>query len=320
MFFCFLITTTVLFFAAPVLAQMPLKIGLLVSGKQSESVFVADQLNTHLMRQSAASKLVVSIIPLAADHDLSQLPALARELVSNSPGLLVASSQAAARAFAQTGTKIPIIFVSASDPVVEKLVHSMNRPGANITGVFDYLDIDPKLTETACRWLTQDQRVVFVFYAGEKIAPDYKAIRAASTAFGCNVDFLGVSDLPEMRSKLQARAKAARFAVVMPMNFVFFKHSQQVIDFLNEEKIPAIYERASSARSGGLMAYGPKQDDVWKHVARIANRILSGESPATIPVERNRDVEFVINLKTATRIGYRPPSALLLSADRVIED
>jgi putative tryptophan/tyrosine transport system substrate-binding protein len=68
------------------------------------------------------------------------------------------------------------------------------------------------------------------------------------------------------------------------------------------------------------MAYGPKQRDIWKHIARIANRIFAGESPATIPIERDRDIEFVVNIKTAMRIGYSVPSTLLITVDSVIED
>jgi putative tryptophan/tyrosine transport system substrate-binding protein len=310
----------VLCFARWAFAETDIKVGLLISGTQTDAAFAEVQLSSALKPTAVQGKKTVSFITVISDNDLSKLPELARQIVNKNPRLLVASSQAAARALAETKTTIPVVFVSASNPVAEKLVSSMNRPGANITGIFDYLDLDPKLTETACRWLIENKRVLFIYFAGEKTQPDFNGINKAGVMLGCQVDFLAVLDFHDLKSKVLSRAQAGRFAVVMPMNFVFFKHSQEVIDFLNAEKIPAIYERTSNATNGGLLAFGPNQQHTWKHVARIANRILGGESPATIPVERNRDVEFVVNMKTAIQIGYRPPTALLLSADKVIEN
>jgi putative tryptophan/tyrosine transport system substrate-binding protein len=234
-------------FVTSAFAELPLTIGLLVSGTQSEADFAARQLKNHLKIPGVRDAQVISILPLVADNDLTKLPALARNLIDKKPSLLVANSHAAASALAKATTAIPIVFVSASDPVAEKLVNSLNRPGGNITGIFDYLDLDPKLTETACRWLAKDRRIAFVFFAGEKASPDFNAITAASTAQGCKVDFVAVHDFTELKSTLLARKRNGQFAVVMPMNFVFFKHSQAIIEFLNAEKIPAVYERASSA-------------------------------------------------------------------------
>jgi putative ABC transport system substrate-binding protein len=69
-----------------------------------------------------------------ADNHLDRLPDLAAELVNRPVNVIVANSLAAEAARALTKT-IPIVFVTADDPVTRGLVVSLSRPGANLTGL-----------------------------------------------------------------------------------------------------------------------------------------------------------------------------------------
>jgi len=74
------------------------------------------------------------------------------------------------------------------------------------------------------------------------------------------------------------------------------------------------------AESGFLLTYGPNLSASYAHLATYVDKILKGARPADLPVELPTSIEFVINAKTAKAIGVKFPQAMLLRADRVIEE
>jgi len=67
------------------------------------------------------------------------------------------------------------------------------------------------------------------------------------------------------------------------------------------------------------MSYGGRQADEWRVAGEYTARILKGERPGDLPVQRATRVDFVINLKTAKALGLTVPHNLLVLADEVIE-
>jgi putative ABC transport system substrate-binding protein len=70
---------------------------------------------------------------------------------------------------------------------------------------------------------------------------------------------------------------------------------------------------------GGLMAYGPRIEQMWNRAAYYVDRILKGAKPADLPVEQPREFEFVINLRTAQALGLTIPQHVLLQATEIIQ-
>jgi putative ABC transport system substrate-binding protein len=73
-----------------------------------------------------------------AEGKLDRFPALISELAQRKVAVLVVSTPQGALAAKQATTEIPIVFSIGSDPVEVGLVPSLNKPGGNLTGVYQF--------------------------------------------------------------------------------------------------------------------------------------------------------------------------------------
>ncbi len=100
---------------------------------------------------------------------------------------------------------------------------------------------------------------------------------------------------------------------------IFYAHRGQLIELAAKYHLPAMYELAQYVQKGGLMAYGPSINDMFRGMASYVDRILRGARPGDLPIERPSKFELIINLKTAKVLGLMIPQSLLQRADQVIE-
>jgi ABC-type uncharacterized transport system substrate-binding protein len=94
---------------------------------------------------------------------------------------------------------------------------------------------------------------------------------------------------------------------------------KRVFEFAAEQKLPAIYEYDSLVRDSGLMSYGPDMSELYDRASDLADRILRGERPGTLPYEQPTRFHLVINKKTLETLGLTIPAAILMRADEIID-
>jgi putative ABC transport system substrate-binding protein len=255
-----------------------------------------------------------------AENQTDRLPALAADLVSRGVALIVSNTEGSLAAKNATAT-IPIVFTVGGDPVKLGLVTSLNRPGRNITGVNWFS------TDLMAKHLEILQELVpRAAVIGCLVNPNFPGLtdqltelqRAAENA-GKRLRVLNASTRREINTGFRTLANEHVGALLVGPGPFFTAHRDQIIALADSYAIPSIYTERVWPKAGGLMSYSSSAIDAYRRAGVYAGRILKGEAPGNLPVDRSTKFEFVINLETAKALGLEVPATLLARADEVIE-
>lgn len=256
-----------------------------------------------------------------ANDQENELPRLASDLVAHKAAVIVAGGgSVVALAAKQAGGSIPIVFELGGDPVKLGLVASLNRPGANLTGVALFSNtIGPKRIE----FLHQIAKAKSIGLLVDPSNPNAKAEvqLAQDAAKSLSIRALTLEATAESEIE-QAFAKSHQVGLgglVVMATPLFVGRRDLLVALAARNSIPAIYPFPSFAEAGGLMSYGDDLADAFRQVGVYTARIINGERPADLPVVQPTKFEFVINLRTAKSQGLDVPATLLATADKVIE-
>ena len=100
---------------------------------------------------------------------------------------------------------------------------------------------------------------------------------------------------------------------------LFFRQREQIASLAARHGTPVIYPWREYVDASGLMSYGPNLAETYRMAGTYVGRILKGEKPADLPVQRSTRIETIINLKTAKALGLTVPQSIMLRADEVIQ-
>jgi putative ABC transport system substrate-binding protein len=255
-----------------------------------------------------------------AQHQHDRLPALAADLVSRQATVIVVVSTSATLAAKAATNTIPIVFSIGADPVQLGLVTSLNRPGANITGVYvQNAGVMGKRLELLHEAVPTAR--VIGYLANPKSAvtgPGTKALHEAARTLGVELRVLNATNESEIDTAF-AIAKERSVPLVVSTDNLFTDNPVQLAVLAARHAIPVIHAYREFAAVGGLMSYGPDLADAYRQVGTYAGRILKGAKATDLPVHQAVKVELIINLKAARALGITFPLPLLGRADEVLE-
>jgi putative tryptophan/tyrosine transport system substrate-binding protein len=265
----------------------------------------------------------------AAEGHVDRLPRLLDELAASKVDVLVTSGYPPALAAKQKNTAlavnqkttIPVVAFAAGDPVSTGLVSSLARPGGDITGISDVsAELTPKRMELLKQIAPALKRVAILWNAGDLgMTMRYRASETGAKALGISVQPLGVREPDDFEEAFAAMNREVPDAILMVSDSLTTLNRKRVFEFAAAHRLPAIYEFDSIVRDGGLMSYAPDLDESFARVAALVDRILKGARPKDLPFEQPTRFKLAINMKTAKALGLEVPTALLATADEVIE-
>jgi len=264
----------------------------------------------------------LTILFRAAGATNAELPALAQELVSLKPDVLVAATTPPALALKGATLTTPIVVIGVGDPIATGLVQSLAHPGGNITGTANAVEEwTAKRLQSVTEMLPELRCLSYLRNPANQSIMAHDADRKSiGQKLGIDFNIIDAST-PEQLDRILARPLDPRCggALFLPLDGLFYARRNQIAEYALREKAALFAAFREDAQAGALMAYGFNLDVQWRLGADYVDRILKGAKPADLPVQQPVNFETIVNLKTAKALGIQVPASLLLAADEVIE-
>jgi putative ABC transport system substrate-binding protein len=244
------------------------------------------------------------------------------ELVQAIPDVILANGSPIVAALRQETRTIPVVFAAVIDPLGQGFVTNLARPGSNITGFTNMeFTVLGKMLELLKEMAPNVIRATAIFNSmtGSYVPNYLRLSEASSTSLGIELAATPVRDVAEIEATIGNLGRQSGSSLILPPEPFTITHHKLIIAVADQHHLPAIYAYRSFVGEGGLMSYGPDPYDIFRRAASYVDRILRGETPSELPVQQPTKFEFVINLKTAKKLGLTVPDRLLALADEVIE-
>lgn len=244
------------------------------------------------------------------------LPGLAKEIVSESPDVIVAEATPAIAAVQHQTSSIPIVMSPSTDPIGSGFVKSFAHPGGNITG---FANMFGDLTAKSLEFLhlvVPNAKMVAVLMSSNPTHPGlFEVARTGAQKLGLTaLPFVAPTpaDLEQAFVEIRKASCDAIYVLADPYRPIIAK-------FAMSAHLPSIYQYSLFVEIGGLMSYGPDVLSIFKRAAIYVDKIIKGANPTNLPVEQPTKFDFVLNLKTAKVLGLSVPESVVVLADKVIE-
>ena len=303
----------------PALARDPPKITILHSGFPNRTPI--NLLFEALSKLGYENGRTATIDLQGGEGDSNRLKVLVAQIGTQKPDVIIAITSPAVVALKEAGLTVPVVFAFVPDPIGLGVVESLAKPGGNFTGVtYSEAGLAGKRFELLLDAIAGTKTVAVLWspsFPGH--ADALGSIRTSASMRGMEIfsrELKGLDDLePAFEDSIRAKAQAAVFMA----DNVMFGNRKLVAETALKHRLPTIHSFPPEVRDGGLMFYGPSNEENYQRSAALADKILKGARPSELPVEQPTKFQLIINLKTAKALGLMIPESFLLRADEVIE-
>ena len=258
-----------------------------------------------------------------AEGHFDRLPAMAADLVSRGVRVISAGAPDVAIRSAMGATNtIPIVFMTASDPVRAGFVSNLGRPEGNVTGVtLIAAELSAKRVELLHEIAPGVTRVALLVNPNnpDLMQDNIQQFSAACHRLGLEMLVVKAGSESEIESAFATAAQQGVRAMHIGADAYLSSRSHQVSSLALRYALPTSSESREGVAAGLLMSYGQSHADVFQQLGLYVGRILKGAKPAELPVLQPTKFELVINLKTAKVLRLRIPQFVLAHADKVMQ-
>jgi len=219
---------------------------------------------------------------------------------------------------------VPVVFAAVSDPVASGVVRGWDGSGTNLCG--------------ASNWIAP-ANVLDVFHLAVPGLHRLGMLRSATSGVVSAAEHAtmqahllslpaGHLELHEAVAKDAAGIDAAVAALLaknvdaiwIPIDITIYQNVPAVRKALGARKVPLLTTAAAGVRGGALVGALVDYPLHGRRTAALALDVLvRDKAPGSLPVDRMRGTQVVVNLATARQDGIELPLSLLAVADELID-
>jgi putative ABC transport system substrate-binding protein len=255
--------------------------------------------------------------------DADRIRALAAELVSLAPDVIVTAGGAGTRELQRQTQTIPIVITGAGDVSANGVVKNIAHPEGNVTGIANlYASIGGKWLELLKQAAPTVERVGLIYNpqlnaaVGSVYIP---SIEEAARALSVKVIKLPYQDAVDIVRVMDGFAAEVNGGLIVLPPPPAVSDRAAIHRLAAQHRLPAIWFAKQYAAEGGVLAYGSNELDRWRRACSFVDRILRGAKVSELPLEFPTKFELAVNLKVAKAIDLTIPENFLLRADELIE-
>lgn len=200
--------------------------------------------------------------------------------------------------------QIPVIFAAVSDPLATGVVESIEAPGANVTGTSDFLDTTAVMNLIFAANPEAD-KIGLLYDLGQDASTtainDAKAYLDAK-----NIEYVERTGTTVDEVSLAADALIADEvdAIFTPSDNTIMQAELTIYEKLADAGIPHYTGADSFALNGAFLGYGVDYANLGVETANmIAEVLLDGKEPATLPVKTFDNGTATINTEVCEKLG-----------------
>ena len=255
----------------------------------------------------------------SAEGRSDRFAGLAKDLVRAKPDVIVTRGTPAALAARDAGS-VPVVMAAAADPIGNKIVTSLPRPGGHVTGLATIVnELHGKRLEVIRQVLPYAKQIAyFVNPNNPNSTRQATEIAAKAHSLGFETKLYEAKNAETLQRALDATVRDGAGALLMSVEALVVANGALIIEFAAKNKLPVMYSSREFVDKGGFVSYGVHYPDLYYRAAFYVQKILKGANPGELPIEQPTKLELVINMKTAAALGIVVPRDLMLRADDVI--
>ena len=241
-----------------------------------------------------------------AQGDPANNTTAANNLVGAGNDLIFANATPSAQAVQTTTADIPVLFTSVTDAVGAKLIQSMEKPGANVTGT---VDTHPEAIPNTVKFIANElkaKKLGMVYNAGEQNSrAQVDIVKKEAKKYGVEVVEASANTSADVKQATESLVSKVDAYYIITDNTVV-SALDSVLDVATDKKIPVMVGELDSVKRGGFGAYGFSYYDIGYEAGQMAVQILKdGKKPADIPAAYPANLKFEVNKETADKLGIK---------------
>ncbi|MGR0186310.1 ABC transporter substrate-binding protein [Azospirillum aestuarii] len=242
---------------------------------------------------------------------------IARQFAGARPDVIVPISTPSAQAVVAATRDIPVVFTAVTDPVGAQLVKSLEKPGANVTGVSDMAPVAEHVA--LIREIVPSVKRLGVLYnAGEPNSVSLvKALKDEAQKAGLTV--VEATATKSADAQPAARSLVGKVdAIYVPLDNTVVSALESVVAVGQQAKLPVFSADTDSVARGTVASIGFDYRQVGRQTGEAVVRILKGEKPGDVPVTFAKGTDLFVNPKSAAAMGVTIPEAVIQRATKVV--